>query len=186
VTPNRPRLADVDAATLIREGRLPEKTHKICLAADLVAEWEALDERRRALVHSDSLASPVSAIVEQMRSLEADMAASTVTFKLRALPRRRWRELTLKHPPRKNPDGSTVQRDLVVGVNYEQFFDALLKESIIEPELDEDTLELLLNEKLTDKQWEVLTDVAFLLNRAKVDIPFLSNDSANQKTSEIA
>jgi len=182
VTPKRPRLADVDPATLIREGRLPERTIPVCLAADLVAEWEELDRGRRETSRTDSLADPASAIIAEMEKLRAEMEAATVTFRLRALPRRRWRELFAAHPPRKNPDGSTFQRDFL-GVNYEAFFDALLKEVIVEPQLDDETLDLLLSEKLTDRQWEQLTDVAWNLNRGTVDIPFSQADSQNRRTS---
>lgn len=183
MTPKRPRLADVDPATLIREGRLPERTIQVCLAADLVGEWEALDSQRSEIDRSDSLNDPAAQLTAQMDKLRDEMIASTITFRVRALPRRRWRELYAAHPPRKNPDGSTLQRDALLGINYEAFFDALLKESIIEPELDTETLDLLLSERLTDRQWEGLTDVAWNLNRGAVNVPFSQAASPSPPTS---
>jgi len=183
MTPKRPRLADADPATLIRDGRLPERTVQVCLAADLVGEWEALDRQRAEVERGDSMVDPAAAIKVAMDNLSHEMDAATVTFRLRALSRRQWRELYAAHPPRKNPDGSTLQRDVVLGVHYENFFDALLKASIVDPKLDDETLELLLGEKLTDRQWEGLTDVAWNLNRAPVSVPFLPGGSPNHKTS---
>lgn len=183
MTPKRPRLADVDAAALIRGGRLPERTTHICLAADLVGAWEALEQQRTELVRGDSLTDPAVQIKQEQEKLRSEMAESTVTFTLRALPRRQWRDLYAAHPPRKEPDGSILQRDRVLGINYESFFNALLKASIVSPELDEETLDLLLDERLTDRQWEGLTDVAWNLNRGPVNVPFSRDDSPNPPNS---
>lgn len=169
MSPTPPRLADVGA--LIRTGKLPERTVPVCLAGDLVAEHEHLQRQLSGAIVEDSLASPATAIQAQLRDLVEQMAEHTVEFRFRALPRRRFRDLMAAHPPRKDGDGNPVGRDSL-GVHYESFFDALIRECLVEPKLDEADLTLLLDERLTDAQYEQLTDVVWLLNRAPVSIPF--------------
>lgn len=161
-----------DPLALIRGARLPQRTIRVCLAADLVAEWEELDRQRKEVARTDSLADPAGGINASMEKLREEMTAHTVLFRLQALPKRRWRELFAAHPPRKDEKGEPIRRDVMLGVHYENFFDALLKESIVDPKLDDETLTLLLEEKLTDRQWEELTDVAWNLNRGSVNVPF--------------
>lgn len=169
MSPTPPQLADV--GVLIRSGALPEKSVPVCLAGDLVAEHEALSRQLHTAQDTDSLASPAGAVRAQMRELAERMAAATVEFRFRALPRRRFRELVAAHPPRRDDNGQLLTRDYL-GVNYEEFFDALIRQSLVAPELDADTLTLLLDEKLTDRQFEDLTDACWNLNRSKVDVPF--------------
>ncbi len=68
--------------------------------------------------------------------------------------------------------------------SIEPFFDELLRRSIVEPVLDPDDLSLLLDERLTDGQWDNLTTAVWNLNRQAVSIPFLL--AASQKTRRFA
>lgn len=177
---DRPQLADVGA--LVRGAKLREGTVSVCLAGDLVGEWDALAEQLRQAGDDNSLAGSSSTIRAQMDELRARMLDATVEFKLTALPRRRFRELKAAHPPRKDEQGNTNTRDYL-GVNYDTFMDALLRAAIVEPKLDEETLTLLLDERLTDRQYEDLTDVAWNLNRVTVSVPFSQAASPNQTST---
>jgi hypothetical protein len=175
MAPDKPKLADVGALIRGAHNHRREGTVPICFAGDLVAQYEALDaQRRRAeLSGGDSLAgSGASVIQAQMDELREQMQESTVDFRLRAVSRRRWTELVAAHPPRKDADGNVVRRDMVVQVHYEAFFDALIPESLIEPQLDGETLRLLLDEQLTFAQYEELTTLAWNLNLSNVSVPF--------------
>lgn len=173
-----------DFKALLAGAKLPEKTVPVCLRGDLAAEFETAerDLKERQRVENDSLDTGVGALVDRIESLRAQMQASTYPFRLRALPKPTWRKLIAEHPPRR--DGDEIQaEDRFTGVNMETFMDALIRASVIDPDLsDGDWLRL--DETLTDRQFGDLTDAAWFLNRGEIDVPFsrdasrLSRDSA--------
>jgi hypothetical protein len=172
MTPTTSKLADPGA--LIRSAKLPEKDFPVCVEPDLVAEYEQLVQMRDAAkeVGAGSLSGGATAdLDEQIDAVQELMAEATVTLRLRALGRRRWRDLRDEHPPRKDDDGTVLPADLL-GVNYDAFFAALVRESLIQPALDAETIDVLLDEKITDRQWIDLTDVAWNLNEARISVPF--------------
>lgn len=167
-----------DPLALIRSGpRLPERSVPICMAADLVAEFEELDRERHRVVGQpaaeDSLAGPPGlALARQMEDLRQEMEDNTVVFRLRALTRPQFQSLKRAHPPRKGDDGIPNQRDAILGVNEESFFGPLLRACLVDPHLDDDTFRVLVDERLTDGQYERLTDMCWALNTRQVDVPF--------------
>jgi hypothetical protein len=176
-----------DFAERVRAKKLRTGTYDLCLDEDLVAEYERLvDERDRAMsAKRDSLAGgaapeldeQIGAVLEQMQE-----ATQTLTFK--ALSRPRWRELMDAYPPRLKEDGSPAHRgDMLLGVNVDAFFDRVVRLSLVAPKMDEETLTILIEESLTDRQWEEITDVVWNLNRAKVNLPFSSSGSQPTRTS---
>lgn len=184
MSPTVPKLADPGA--LIRAGKLPEKDFPVCVDPDLVAEYEQLVEMRDAAkdVGAGSLAGGNTAgFDEQIADVQKRMEASTVVLRLRALSRLRWKALKDEHPPRKGDDGKTIPEDVFVGVNRQSFFNALARATIVGPPLDEADREHLLDELLTDGQWEDLTTVAWNMNEAKISVPLSSAASPNRKTS---
>ncbi|MFL6138799.1 MAG: hypothetical protein ACJ74O_13500 [Frankiaceae bacterium] len=161
---------DLDLDALLNEAALPTTTVPICLRGDLQARFE-LAERQLADGQrqggSDSLASGADArrIAEQIEALSGEMTAATVTFTLRAMPRPDWRAFVAKHPPR---DG--VKEDAALGLNNDTFWDALIRDSVIDPQLD-DARWAKLAPVLTDGQYDRLTDAAWALNRRDVVPP---------------
>ena len=151
---------------IIRGGRLPTKSVPICLHADLVADHERLErELEKALSQPyDGLEAGGQArvISEQIKALEAEMLAHTVEFKLQALPRRAYNDLVAKHP------AEDSDRMLF---NPDTFFPALIRACTVEPQLSDEVWQLLLDEKLTDQQFDTLADAAVGLNRRDVDVP---------------
>lgn len=172
---------------LLRAAKLPERSVPVCLQADLVAEHEAAERelgkaRDRPGKRLDS-GDRVRELSERIAALEEQMAEHTIEFRLRALPRPSWKSLLAQHSPRKADDGSVDERDRYIGVNVETFFDALVRVCVVEPEMDEDDWRLLLDEKLTDRQFDELSDAAWGLNRRDVDVPF-SRAASKTLTSE--
>lgn len=183
--------------TMLAGAKLPEATVPICLRGDLAADHEAaereLDQAQRR--PADSLAGTgAGALAEKIESLEAQMRDHTYEFRLRALPRPRWRALVAAHPPRKADDGSVVDSDRI-GVNAETFYDSIIIVSTVDPDMSVDVdayFEALLVaqstgsdlpelprgdwnslfEALTDRQYDELADASWGLNRREVDIPF--------------
>lgn len=176
----------VDIATLLAEDTRPEKVVPICLRGHLQAQWDELKAEFDALPDGDEQALMAERgrkrrLAEQMEELRQEMAAGTVHFRLRALPRRRtpgmakdavvWHELVEQHPPRKGKDGKPDPRDAPQGINVATFFDALVKASIVEPQLSDEQWQAL-DGKLTDGQFDQLAWAAWRLNRTGVDVPF--------------
>lgn len=171
----------VDVAGLIREAKLPERVVPLCLRLDLAHAYEQLSARLGVIKakYKDSLGlgdgsdEDAESITGQMRSLEEEMRAATVDFTLRALSRPAFRALLAEHPPRKDDDGQMLAQDWM-GVNTATFYGVLIRRATVTPELDEQTWTLLLDEKLTDRQYNDLAEAAWDICREKVDLPFLS------------
>jgi hypothetical protein len=156
-------------SALLKEGRLPERTVDICLRGDLVAEFEmvdaALTEAMRRPVDSKE-GSGTAELVQRIEAIQAEMKASTHTFRIRALDRAAFRELQNAHPPREG-DGPDEQ----VGFDRSTFFTALLIDTTYDPVLTAEEWDELLG-KLTERQYGDLTDAAWFSNRDAVSIPF--------------
>ena len=185
MTVDKPKLAD--PLGVIRAGHLPERTVSICLALDLVEEYEELERALGAAQGEEAspfVAGPAAEIQQQMDDLREQMQAATVAIRLRALARPRFNSLKREHPPRKDEDGAPMAEDRLLRINTETFFEPLLRMSIVDPVLDEPTFRMLIDERLTDAQFEQLTDVAWFLNVRRIDIPFSSAASSKTTNSD--
>lgn len=190
----------LSAEDIIRGGSLPATSVPVCMRANLQAEYEDLERslQEELTKPRDSLASggDARAISERLRQLEEQMRDHTVTFHFRALPRPKWKALLAMHPPRKAEDGGLDERDKYIGVNTETFFEALIRACTVEPRLSPEVWRVLFGDseavraqleaelgaeeaaekieegKLTDRQFDTLSNAAWALNRSDVDVPF--------------
>jgi hypothetical protein len=159
--------------------KLPTTTVSICLRADLAAEWEDLQrELASAQAATAGMLNPDNRerrrIAEQIRALEEQMTEDTVVFHLRAVSRSTWRDLITGHPAREDDEA-----DRILGLNSDTFWPALLRASIYDPAMDdEDWGHLLADDVLTDRQYSLLCDAAWALNRRDVSVPFSPAASA--------
>lgn len=158
-----------DFAALLAAAQLPERTVPVCLRGDLVAEHEAADRELGLL--SEKPATKFSGdgrgeLQARIRDLEEQMRGATYDFRFQALPRKAWHAFVAEYPPR--PDN---ERDAAIGVNAETFFEALIRKCLVDPVLDDEAW-FRLNESLTDRQYDTLSDAAWALNRRDVDVPF--------------
>jgi len=173
-------------ADLIRGAKLRRDEYRICTDPDLVDEYERLVEAKAAATvrDADSLAGGQAIEIQsEIDALREEMEEATVTLVLQALSRREYAALVDKHPPRKDAEGVTLPVDVRYGVDYEGFFNELARRSIVAPELDAQTLDLLIDEKLSDGQWEDLTTRCGKLNRTTVDVPFWPAGSPSRRRS---
>lgn len=164
-----------DFKTLLAGAKLPERTVPICLRGDLTAEFEDLERQLEEALRTpaNSLEGDGSAaIAERMEELRQEMKAHTYPFRLRAMPHPKWREFCAQHPPRKDDEGGVDERDRILGVNAETFWPAVVRQSLVDPQLDDSEWQALLDGALTDRQFSDLADTAWGLNRRDVDIPF--------------
>lgn len=185
--PRKPAVAAVqkpDFATLLAGAKLPERTVQICLRGDLVAEHEAAEREleRAQKSRSDSLAGNGAAdLADRIQALEAEMRANSYTFRLRALPKPRYRAFLASHPPRLEDDKLNEQ-DVTFGFNVEAGFEPLIRMCLVDPELDDDGWSQLM-EKLTDRQFDDLALASWYANRGEVDIPFSRAASLSKRVS---
>lgn len=127
---------------------------------DLVDEYNRLQEQA---ANPTSLGGADTTRLDEVR---AELAAGTMTFRLQALGRRSLQKLLDGHPPRKDKN-----RDQLLGFNEDTATAALLRKCLVEPDLSDDKLTELLDEDLTDGQYEALSDAGWALNRRSVDVP---------------
>lgn len=163
---------------LIRGAQLPEATLDLCLRGDLQAEFEqgerelAEAQQQRLVVDSLAAGGGLRAAAEKLERLREQMREHSLTVRLRAMPRLKFRALAEAHPPRIGPDGAALDTDRHMGVNADTFPRALIRECLVAPTLDNETLTALLDEHLTDWQHEALLAAAWNLNRREVSVPF--------------
>lgn len=164
-------LAEVEVP-LCLNGKLRAKHSAISadLAAALAAaKVEAADgadtrlSKGGAAAEADRLAKALDEVVEEM-------GRYTQVFTLRALSKDDWNALWSEHPPRTDKGGKRDQRDQG-GFNSSTFYPALLRKSIVNPEMSPARWEKL-DAKLSDIQFDKLASAAWLLNRHEEDVPF--------------
>lgn len=153
--------------------KLPERTVDICLRGDLQAEWEDL---HRQLADAEAAAAKdkrlnssgsVRDIAQQITTVQDQMRAETIVFRMRGMGRKAWDKLMKAHPPRKDHDDDTQ-----LGYNADTFMVALIRECTYSPDdLDDELWAELLDEKLTEWQFAQLQNTALALNVRKVDVP---------------
>ena len=167
---------DLDIDAIIDSAQLAERTIALCLRGDLQARFEELDREREVAdeARGDSLASGGRAreIAEQMEDLRKQMRASTITVVLRALTRKKWQALCDQHPPRRDDDGNVPIEDRAAGVNTVTFWDPAIRACWVSPVLDKARMTKLLDEVLTNRQYDLLATLVHTVNNADVDIPF--------------
>lgn len=175
-----------------------QRSVRVCLRGDLVAEWEAADreltQARTEQRGGDSKeGGGLTDLVDKVRALEAQMNEHADEWVLRAMPRHKFRALVAAHPPRTDEDGEPVKQDKMLGLNRDTFFPELIRASVVTPELDAEDWAWLLGDEeagedgvLTDRQFGDLEDTAWFLNRGEVDVPFshaaslVTRDSASE------
>jgi hypothetical protein len=151
-----------DAKALIRGARLREATYRVCLRGDLVGEHAALDAELTALT-AVPLTDPdaVTDLAARIQALEAEMADATLTLRFRALKRHEWADLIDAHPGRK-PDER---------FDFSTFVPALLAACLVDPVLDGDDIDALLD-AVNEAQRDEMFGVAWAVNNEDASVPF--------------
>ena len=104
------------------------------------------------------------------------------TYRVMALPRRRWEALKDEHPPRKDDDGNIEGADADQGVNVSTFFEAVIPESIVTVDDDPRSAERMFSDReaedfigeLSGSDWRELCSIVWVVNEVGVGIPKLS------------
>jgi len=168
---------DDDAAAKIRGGKPRTLAYRVCVDPDLVGEYERAvaerDEVKAAPRTTMAAAGVPAELEERIAALLEQIEADTIVLTFKALPRPEFGALRDQYPPKRNADGAIERHyDARLGVDTEGFFEPLIRASLISPVLDEETLTVLIEERLTDGQWDDLTTKVWNLNQATVSVPF--------------
>jgi hypothetical protein len=166
------------------DAKRKEDTYPVCLRGDLNADWQnanrELERAQKEAQFSDAKEGTVrDDLAERVRAIEQQMLEHTETWRLRAMPRHKFRALVAAHPPRLGEDGEPVDEDKRLGINRETFTPALISASVVEPVLDDEDWAWLFGDEndddsgvLNDRQIGDLEDMAWFLNRDQVAVPF--------------
>lgn len=175
-----------DAVDLIRQAERARKTVTLCLDWTAQAAYDdaQADLARAKYERNQPGASLASGGAVERAQAAVDEAAvavqkAQIEFVLQALTRREWQTIVDQHPPDKGN-----RSHLMLGYNPDTFFPALLNASLVSPELDDDTFELLIEERLTSGQFDLLIDTCIELSRRKTSIPFSPAASATTEDSD--
>ena len=169
---------------MMAEARLPERTVQICLRGDLVADHEAAErelERAEKAAITSLAGNGTAEIADRIQALEEQMREHTYAFRLRAMPKPKFRAIVAAHPSRRDDEGRVIDADRL-GVNSETFFDALILTCLVDPELTAEEFGELAD-VLTENQYDHLSTAAWNLNKDEVDIPFSLAASRTRRNS---
>lgn len=149
---------------------------------ETVTLWQGDDlaelERLRAAIDDAQNDTPVPLIggekdpavsaAEAYNRLYAKAAKRAVTVTIQAVPRTRWRELVAANPPREGDE-----TDALIGMNAEEFGDALLAEpdTIINPPEVAGPGRREFVASLSDGDWQLLVRAAYAVNRSTGEAP---------------
>ncbi|MGW4803006.1 hypothetical protein [Kitasatospora sp. NPDC004272] len=154
-----------DIKAIIKGARRREKTVPLCLAGDLVGEYEELERQLSdvAALVGDSLAgSPRVSIAERMEELRAQMAEHLVLFRFRALDPRSWSDLLADHP-------GTAPEDVF---DLETFGPAAIAACAIDPAMSVAEFGELAEQLSTGQQRELMEAVWEINTTAVQKVPF--------------
>lgn len=158
-----------DIRELLQQHKLPEMPVSICLRGDLTAEIYRLDAElveigKDTQAQGDARLNGNDAarrLGKRIKDLEAEAKQSTITVLLRALPRKDWADLVVKHPA----------VDKGQDFNVATIFGDAVPASIVEPDMDPETRDKFLD-ALTQGQFEQLAAAVHNLNVGDGAVPF--------------
>lgn len=155
-----------------RQVRKATRTVQLYVGGD----WDLVDEYNRL----DQQAAKTLAGKDRTRldELAAQIAEDTMSFRFEALGRRKLRELLDKHPPR---EGKT--RDQMLGFNEDTATAELVRRCLKDPDLLATELDELLDDDLTDGQYEELSTIVWAINRRTIDLPLSLTASTSHRST---
>jgi len=166
---------------ILTAARRPETTVSLCLRGDLVGPYRELERKLRTASRTQvNLAEPseASLLAAQMRDIEAQMAAASHTFTLRAMTAHEWSDFLVTRPER---DPETKEETFRAA-----WFDwtcQLVAVSCVDPQMTAEQVAQLCD-VLSGGQWDELSNTAFGLNSREVTVPFSVAASALTQDDE--
>lgn len=173
-----------DLKTLLKSASLPERVVAIVMDRSLVAEFQHAEDELSAAQESRARdrrlgGKGVQSAAEKVESIRERMRESTVEFTLRGMPASKWRALKSEFPVGDDPS----PEDNLLGADVNGLFDAAVRKSIVDPEIDDEDWGTLVD-VLTEGEWSRFTDAVYALNEQGTTIPFSRAASAALMTSD--
>jgi len=165
------------------KAKLPERSVPLCLTGDLQGQFEDLERQldevsaRPGGRTMAGASEEETALAKRIEALRQQMADEVTVFRLRALPRGKWRDLMAEHPPRPEDKAEGSVCNLETGPI------AAVAACCVDPQMSIPEVEELVDEILTQGQWDTLFQQVFLLNRVKHDVPSSSAASGILRSS---
>lgn len=165
---------------IVAAATLPTRDVPLCLAGNLVAEYEQLERDLDAAPPGDSLAGgDRPAIVEKILHVQARMREATRSFRIRAMPARAWTRYWAAFPRRREGESSEAWNDR----EWPAYVD-LVARSCVDPVLSLDQAGQIA-EVLHGRAWNVLVNACIGVNLGDVDVPKFDAASAPSPDSEL-
>ena len=174
---------------VIYQGDDMERIADLKRAADVAARTYEADQKSPARVGDDISDADVQAARDAFDAFVDEASERAVEVKVRALPRKVFRNLMADHPPRVEGDGEEHIDDGPFGVNVETFADALLSydhdgiRSVVEPTFPTSADRQAFLDDLSDGDYSDLFVRAYYLNRNSGADPKAARFSAGLRTS---
>lgn len=108
----------------------------------------------------------LDAAVTRRDELQQEAEPRAIKATVQRLPRKQFRELVKKHPPREGDEG-----DKEYGFNQEALADDLVPPSLVAPKFKSDAFKEEFLDNLSDAQFGLLFDAAYAVNRGGVPDP---------------
>lgn len=154
----------------------PRVTVRVTQRADLLARHADLKHQHQIALRDDLQLNrdpQAPAVIDELRDVEAELAASEFPFTFEALGRHKYMRVKAAHPARKQDRSDRLD------FNADTFPAALIAASAVEPTMtDEQAVELV--DRLSDGQFTKLWNAAIAVNVGSDDVPksVLRSDSA--------
>lgn len=190
-------MLDFDA--LIASASLPEDTVPICLDGRLVRRYEEVRDRVESRttqpqptagdVRLNTKTKPgVDPEQADLDRLTAEVQSKNVPFVVRAMPRDDFVAFMAspEFDARKDDAGEVIPRDARLKLNTDVFVPALVKASLVDPDVSVPGRWEQLRKVLTHMQMVKLFNVAWSVNSEDRDIPFSPAGSPSPANSETA
>lgn len=155
-------MTGLTAQDLIARAQLPTAEAELCLDPSLIMRWRDLLSEWERAPEKESMGqrSPKAELGDQLRSLDEQIKANTVTVKVRAISAANWAILRAQHP------GETPGT-----IDVGKFCGPALAACAIDPVFTVDEAEALM-EKISDGQRDLLLGPIFIVNEKQLSVPF--------------
>lgn len=159
---------------------LPEDTVPVCLAANLQNQIAELQRQRADAPAASNVGerSPAAVLDERITEVTERMKASTVNFKLRAIPGREWEPLWLSRP-----DRAEGEADKDFGFRHFPWAAEVVARTCVDPVMSAEQVGELVD-RLHGYTWATLQNACFVLNMGKVEVPNFASVSPQTPTSD--
>lgn len=153
--------------------QMREESTQLCLRPDLLDAFEEADAELVASRAADMSGNRLSdgestktrKLAEKVAALEAEIDASAITFRFKAMSKDKWRALCDTFPPR-----AKNELDVYAGYDRDAVLDTAVRLCMVDPVFDDESwAELVKN--LNPSEWTELTDTVNSANRGVVDAP---------------